>query len=115
MLMAWHQIVGNKNINGLIAEGYRSINTDQIFQFFCLKARFLLQFPVRTLIFGFSGIIQLSYRDLQSKTIQCVSVLAHHEDFSFIRYRQHCRSSVMVDIVPMGLMAVGKNRILVNL
>ena len=43
MLMAWHQIVGNKNINGLIAEGYRSINTDQIFQFFCLKARFLLQ------------------------------------------------------------------------
>ena len=115
MLFGWNQVPCQKYIDRLIAECNRGIEAQQIFQFLCLKAGLLLQLTVSALNLRLSGIIQLACGNFQSEAVQRISVLAYHQELSLICYRHHSGSPVMVNVIPVSLMAIGKNRVLINL
>ena len=99
MLFRRDQIFRDIDADTLVTECHRCIDRHQEFQIFTAESRLLLKFSRCTLDLRLIRRIQLSRRDFQSKAVQGVPVLAHHQDLSVLCHRKNSGSAVMMDIV----------------
>ena len=113
--MRRNQIAGNKNINRLITECDRRIQTHQILQLITAISCLLLKLPVCALNLRLIRIIQFSCRNLKCLAIKRIAVLAHHQQLSVICNCNNRRCSVVMNVIPVCLMSVCNHRILINL
>ena len=86
MLSGGNQISCYKNLNSFIAKSHCCPQCDQPFQILTAKSSLFLQLSACTYNSRLICRIQRACRNLQCITFQCISILAHHQNFSIFCY-----------------------------